>query len=551
MKTLLLFLLLLGCYPTVAQINGPWVQQLTGPAATVSANNIITDAVGNSYVTGTFTGTANFGSISLSSRGTTDLFLAKYTPAGQAVWATQIGRDPKTTSFYNSLAIGTDVSLDAAGNVYVVGSFAGVVSYGNGGSISSFDEAFNSGLLVKFGSNGQVKWLQRFGIDQYSCNGRAIATDAAGNSYITGSSDYGGIHFGNQTVGGSRRVMYVACYTTNGAVAWAKVSGNYSSFGASGADVALDGRNNCLVGGTFTNDITLGGKELTTSGTDCYLASFNAKSGSLQWLRQGGGAGRVAMRIQSLSTDAQGNIYVAGDYSGAASLGGQPLISNGGTDQFLARYTRTGTLQWVEGVGTSAPEYSSSLVTTLTGSGTLVGQRLNVANEPKILLHHFRPDGSIYASETYGTSGSCRPGGIAQDWIGRLYLAGTLTGTASFGRITVATGTRTSGFVARLNASPVPPDRASSGLPTLEVYPNPVHGQLTARLPWPRNGMLVTGKASLHNAFGTLVATQPVLATDQAHVQATFNCAQLPPGIYALKLSTPDGTTYSQSVEVK
>lgn len=551
MKTLFLFLLLLGCYPSLAQLNTPWVQQLAGRAATVSATGIITDATGNSYVTGTFSGTAQFGSTSLTSRGTTDLFLVKLTPAGQAVWATQIGRDPQTTSIYYSSASGSDVSLDAAGNVYVVGSFSGIISYGNGHSISSFDEAFSSGLLVKFASNGQVKWLQRFGIDQYSCNGRAIATDAAGNSYITGSSDYGGIHFGNQTVGGSRRVMYVACYTTTGAVAWAQVSGNYSSFGAGGADVALDGRNNCLVGGTFTNDMSLGGKELTTSGTDCYLASFNAQSGGLQWLRQGGGAGIVDMHIQSLSTDSQGNIYVAGDYSGTTSLGGQPLISQGATDQFLARYTRAGTLQWAEGVGTSAPEYSSSLVTNLTGSGTLVGQRLNAANEPQILLHHFQPDGSIYASEAYGTTGSCSPGGIAKDWLGRLYLAGTLTGMASFGRITLATGTRTIGFVARLNAPSTPPERAGSTLATLEVYPNPVHGQLTARLTWPRSGMLVTGRASLHNAYGTLVATQPVLATDQSHMQATFNCSQLPAGIYALKLSTPDGATYSQSVEVR
>ncbi|UOQ78661.1 SBBP repeat-containing protein [Hymenobacter sp. 5516J-16] len=293
--------------------------------ATMTAKGVITDAAGNSYVTGSFAGTTSFGRLALTSRGLTDLFLVKYNPAGKALWATQIGRDPKTPSYSQPTASGADVALDAAGNVYVIGNFTGTLSYGSNSTISSFSNGFNTALVAKFNSGGQVQWVERFGIPQFGCYGYAIATDAAGNSYVTGQSDYGGIQFGPQVVGGSRRVMYVARYNATGSVAWAKVSSNCSSYGASGADVALDGRGNCVVGGGFINDMTLDGTALTAAGYDAFLASFHAASGSLQWIRQGGGGSASSNAyISAVATDAQGNVYAAGQHSGLASFGGSP-----------------------------------------------------------------------------------------------------------------------------------------------------------------------------------------------------------------------------------
>ncbi|MBX0291377.1 SBBP repeat-containing protein [Hymenobacter sp. HSC-4F20] len=553
MKTRILFLLLvLGSYCATAQPAWHWVNQLTSSGAVVSARGIITDAAGNSYVTGSFKGTAAFGRLTLTSRGATDLFLVKYNPAGNALWATQLGHSPTTPSYYPTTeAQGTDVALDAAGNAYVIGNFNGTVSYGTSKTISSFDPNFTSALVAKFNSRGQVQWVERFGIPQFGCYGYAIATDAAGNSYVTGQSDYGGIRFGNQTVGNSRRVMYVACYTATGAVAWAKVSGNYSTYGASGSDVALDGRGNCLVGGFFNNDITLDGAALTTTGADAYLASFNAASGSLQWIRQGGASGNKYIYISALATDAQGNVYAAGNYYDATALGGHPLVSTGESDQFVARYTRTGALQWVQSVGSSAAEYSTCLTATPKGYCTVVGRRLNAAYEAQTVLYGVQPSGAITYSETLGSSGSCTAASIAQDQTGKLYLTGTLAGAATFGKITLQTGSRTDGFVARLHEQTSQPSGNSESKPALEVYPNPTRGRLTVGLQWTAPGLLLAGKALLHNVQGHLVATQPLLPTTGSRAQAVFDCATLPVGLYVLKLYTPDGTSYSRSVEVK
>ncbi|WP_170170220.1 SBBP repeat-containing protein [Hymenobacter perfusus] len=558
MKTLFLFLLLLSSYSASAQANWQWVNQLTSSGAAVSARSITTDAAGNSYVTGSFAGRAIFGSTTLISRGQTDIFLVKYNPGGRAMWAVQLGGDPAVgNAYYPPSANSNDVALDGAGNVYLVGNFTGNLAYGNGRTLPSFSEGFQTAFIAKVNARGQVQWAKRFGIGQYSCYAYALATDAAGNSYVTGQSDYGQIQFDNIVTTGSRRVMFVARYTTSGTVAWAKSSTNFSSFGASGNDIALDKRGNCYVGGFFNNDMTLDGTALTTVGADSYLARFVAASGSLQWLKKGGGSGTPNannnVHISTLDTDRQGNIYVAGDFSGTTSVGGQPLAGTGPEqpDIFLARYSPVGTVQWAKTTGTSTTEYSTQLVTDADGYCTLVGRRLNASYEPQLLLHSFQPNGDLYYSDVIGTSGSCTGTSVAQDANGLLYVTGNLSGTASFGSTTLQTATRTDGFVGRLRIRVPQSGNNGGGKPTVEVFPNPVRGRLVTSLTWDKAGLLVTGKALLTNAMGCPVAARPLLATSATQSQAVFDCSALPTGLYVLYLATANGTFYTRGVEVR
>ncbi|MGY3088172.1 hypothetical protein ACVWYF_001205 [Hymenobacter sp. UYAg731] len=53
---------------------------------------IATDASGNVFVTGSFSGTTSFGSIDLMSNGGTDVFIAKWSPiTSDFVWAQRAG----------------------------------------------------------------------------------------------------------------------------------------------------------------------------------------------------------------------------------------------------------------------------------------------------------------------------------------------------------------------------------------------------------------------------------------------------------------------------
>src|ERR1041384_2170541 len=57
----------------------------------VLATGMVNDADGNLYVTGSFNGTATFGSQQLTSTGASDIFLAKYDPFGKLLWIKQAG----------------------------------------------------------------------------------------------------------------------------------------------------------------------------------------------------------------------------------------------------------------------------------------------------------------------------------------------------------------------------------------------------------------------------------------------------------------------------
>ena len=81
-----------------------------------SGIKISTDHGGSSYVTGIFTGTANFSGNSLT--GTNDVFVAKYSPTGLVRWILKAGGG---TSYDQGGAI----LADSSGICYVAGTFFG------------------------------------------------------------------------------------------------------------------------------------------------------------------------------------------------------------------------------------------------------------------------------------------------------------------------------------------------------------------------------------------------------------------------------------------
>jgi hypothetical protein len=104
------------------------------------------DGAGNSYHAGRFTGT---GGTTLVSQGYDDGFLAKFTPTGALAWVYRIG------------SAGADgasgVALYAAGNVYVVGSSGGPLILSPTLALTG-----SGGLyIVCFSPQGVPKWARK------------------------------------------------------------------------------------------------------------------------------------------------------------------------------------------------------------------------------------------------------------------------------------------------------------------------------------------------------------------------------------------------------
>ena len=103
--------------------NWLWAKQAGGTSSVAYGYSIATDSSGNSYVTGYFGETASFGSITLTSIGSWDIFVAKLDSNGNWLGAIKAGG--------TIWDWGQSIAIDSEGNSYVTGFFEGSASFGN------------------------------------------------------------------------------------------------------------------------------------------------------------------------------------------------------------------------------------------------------------------------------------------------------------------------------------------------------------------------------------------------------------------------------------
>lgn len=228
-------------------------------------NAIAVDASGNSYVTGYFQGAATFGSITLTSIGHQNAFIAKYNADGEVVWAIKDGY------------FGCGIKVDASGNVYLTGYFSDTF-----GSVALTSAGAADVFIAKYDANGNIIWAQSAG-GSLTEVASAIAVDECGNSYVTGYFQ-GTATFGNTTLtsgaGSLFHELFIAKYDANGNSVWAQQALGHGV--RTGHDVAVDASGNVYVTGSFNNISTFGSTTLTSVGNsnDAFIAKINGGSSS-------------------------------------------------------------------------------------------------------------------------------------------------------------------------------------------------------------------------------------------------------------------------------
>jgi len=317
--------------------------------------NVVTDASGNIYLTGNFQSasiTFGFTTLTNASSGTGDFFIAKYAPSGYLLWAVSAGGTGDDA--------GTAVSADANGNVLAAGNFSssaitfGTTTLTNVGSPGGYDL-----FLVKFGPTGSVVWATSAGgiTSDYAY---ALATDPSGDVYMTGGFGSPSITFGSTTLTKVACIdFYLVKYGPTGSVLWARGVGGANN--EVGYGLALDPSGNVCVAGYFGSPtVVIGSTTLTNAGSagwsDVLLLKYNP-SGTCLWATSTGGAYEDV--ATSIGVDASGNIYISGYFSSSSiSFGSTTLINGGNYDMFLAKYGPSGNPVWAKGAPGSAYEYS-------------------------------------------------------------------------------------------------------------------------------------------------------------------------------------------------
>ncbi len=310
--------------------NWLWLQWAGGPSSATSIDAVEVDAAGNGYITGSFMGDVTFGSTTLSSPGTYDVFTAKISATGNWLWAKRVGETA------NDHAYG--LALDSDANVYVSGK--------------SGDDAF----IVIYTSTGIPVTGATYPSTGYA-SGQDIVIDASGNAIMTGYFT-GSITFGATTlISAGYEDIFIVKITPMGAVDWAKRAGGGHFDRAN--SLCLDSAAMVYVTGHFNETASFGPINLTSAGeSDIFIAKLTSAGNWGGAVRAGGTEADRGFRIAVESAYA---IYVAGYFSGIAGFGSHTLSSVGYADMFVAKANLTGSWLWAKGAGSAYTDFATGL----------------------------------------------------------------------------------------------------------------------------------------------------------------------------------------------
>ena len=298
-----------------------------GDAGLDEGFGVAADGAGNVLVTGSFQGTVDFGGGALiSTSGSSDIFVAKFSAAGTHLWSHGFGD--------TNLDLGFGVVEDGANNGFVTGYFQGAVDFG-GGALTSTSGSTDI-FVAKFSAAGTHLWSRRFGGTEEDI-GLAIAADEAGNVLVTGffedTVDFGG---GALTSASAFTMdIFVAKYNAAGTHLWSQNFGDTDE--DIGLAIAADSSDNVLVTGMFQGTVDFGGGALTSASaftSDIFVAKYNAAGAHLSSQRFGGAG---LDQGNAIAANGVGDVLVTGFFEDTVDFGGGPLVS-AGRDIFVAKF---------------------------------------------------------------------------------------------------------------------------------------------------------------------------------------------------------------------
>jgi outer membrane protein OmpA-like peptidoglycan-associated protein len=337
---------------------------------------ITTDPAGNIYITGFFRGAnvdfdpspAKFLMTSNGDAGGDpgyggDIFVARYSPTGQFIWAFHVG----STSLGDS---GLAIAADASGNIFVGGYFFENIDFDPSPAVNKLNAANGTLFLARYNTNGQYQWAFSLGMGNEDNTIFDLKIDA-GNIYITGFFQGKNIDF-DPSAGKARLSSsgnfeaYVAKYNFLGQYQFAfKIGGPGLD---TGRGIALDDSGNIYVIGDFNGanvdfDPSAATALVSSNGSsDVFVAKYT-NTGQYVWAFNAGSRGaEYGVRI---ATD-NASVFVTGGFSGVAdfnpSAAVDNLTSNGGADIFLAKYDVAGHYQCAFNLGSSSDDYGRDIV---------------------------------------------------------------------------------------------------------------------------------------------------------------------------------------------
>ncbi len=307
--------------------NHQWSKVLGSASSSDVAFAVAVNVDGSVVITGSFSGTVDFGGGNVSATNAVDGFVSAYDTDGAQLFTTPFTAGTAPTSY--------GVALDDLGNTYVSGAFTGTLSFG--GRVSAGQEDV---FLVKLDDTGALVWSKSFGGagQEFGMN---LVLDSNGDlvqsGNLTGSADFGG---GVLTTAGNADV-FVARFDTDGAHLSSVRFGDADDQFV--ADLEAGANGEVLVGGWFGGTFSVGTVALasTSSLQDGFWFVLDDANAGVDGTAYVNGPGSTQLRGVDFAPDA--GVYFGGDFGLDLSVEGVSLTS-GASDYYNGYWARASLL---------------------------------------------------------------------------------------------------------------------------------------------------------------------------------------------------------------
>ena len=348
--------------------------------------------------------------------GSTDLFTVV---SGVTQRSVNFGVVGSEQAFGAAMAIGSvgneranAVATDAAGNVFVAGSFEQTIDFDNGPALVSLTSAgLADGFIAKYTPAGSLIWVRSLG---------GLGNDAVKSLRVTSEGIF--------------------------------VAGDFS----------------------LTADLDPSVESIHTATsqglTDIFVSKLDL-AGKLVWTHTVGGSNIDF--VASLSVNANGDVALAGTFRDVSVFDaglGPAVVSAGGEDAFVARINPSGQVTYFGSIGGAGDDEGGGVVLTANGAlyvtgsfqgaadlnpGTGIDRRIS-AGSSDVFLIKLLPDNSMLWARTAGGGGTDRGSDVSIDKSGNVFVAGAFSSVSTFGQgvgtTTLSSAGGTDAFVWKLSS---------------------------------------------------------------------------------------------------
>jgi hypothetical protein len=240
---------------------------------------------------------------------------------------------------------GSAISVDAAGNAYMAGTFVDAIQFGNI-QLSTADSVAT--FLAKISPAGNVLWAKKLNEGFTTSYNLTVKIAASGLVIVGGTCDNFLSDFDTLPQPFVNGDVYVsAFYPTTGALEMFASCGNHGYSWMT--SLTTDSSNTIYITGGFVGPIHCGSTNLNCTGAvNTFVAKYDI-AGVNAWARRVTNNVNSGNRGDNIDVDGAGHLYISGWYGIACDFGGGHTLSSANySNGYLARYDTSGNCLWAK-----------------------------------------------------------------------------------------------------------------------------------------------------------------------------------------------------------